>query len=82
MRVIFQFTTFERLQADFDQKEQVFEEVDARLDEKMRLSLLPGSTSPWPEARDYAGYLVARRAHAAASEALSKYCRDQGGMLR
>jgi hypothetical protein len=75
MQVTTQSTTRARLQADFDLKEQVREEVDARLDEKIRLSLLPGSTSPWPEARDYAEYGDARRDYAAASEVLSEHCR-------
>ena len=76
MQVTTQSTTRAWLQADFDLKEQVREEVNARLDEKIRLSLLPGSTSPWPEAKDYAEYVDAHRDYAAASEALSEHCRS------
>lgn len=76
MQVTTQSVTCARLQTDFDLKEQACEEVTARLDEKIRLSLLPGSTSPWPEVKDYAEYGDARRDYAAASEALSEHCRS------
>lgn len=82
MQVTTQSTIRAGLQADFDFKEQVYEEVSARGAKKGRLALLPGSTSPWPDMRDCDEYLAARRAYAEISQALSKYCRDQEGMLR
>lgn len=65
-----------QLQSDFDLKEQVFREVSARLAEKGRLSLLPGSKSDWPDAQDHAEYLAASKNYNAASELLSQHCRS------